>query len=121
MSKKNTTRRPAPSSWTPDQVRQLRKHYGSETDEEVARRLKRPIAAVTRKARELALAKNKHVFQGAMKMPRWTKADLEQLRKLYPTMPAIDVARAMGRSAKSIQAKALKIGIAKNRPRKSAA
>lgn len=88
--------------WTPDEVRELRRMYGSRTDSKIARALKRPVAEVKAKALELALAKNKRAFPGTRKMPRWSSAELEQLKGLYPNLPNSEIARRLGRSEKSV-------------------
>lgn len=46
-------------------------------------------------------------------MPRWTSAEVEQLRNLYPDQDNLTVARALGRSVTSVANKAYQLGIRK--------
>jgi len=64
------------------------------------------------KAVELALSKNKLFFKGRP-MPRWTEAQIEELRREYPMRSNLDLARMMGRSVKSIVSKANKLSLTK--------
>lgn len=46
-------------------------------------------------------------------MPRWTSAEVERLRALYPDQDNLTVARALGRSVTSVANKAYQLGIHK--------
>jgi DNA-directed RNA polymerase specialized sigma24 family protein len=46
--------------------------------------------------------------------PRWTKAELDQLRELYPKYPNIAIARELERSLKSVVSKAHIMGLKKD-------
>ena len=46
-------------------------------------------------------------------MPRWKPEDMETLRALYPFQPNLDVARILGRTVKSVRAKAQALGLKK--------
>lgn len=115
----NLGRIQADEEWTRDEVMQFKKIYGTRTDEDLTRIFGRPQAEIERLAKEYALAKDKAFLRRlkgdvATKMPRWTKEELEQLRELYPTRPNLDVAKALGRSVKSVVSKAHNLGLKKN-------
>lgn len=59
-----------------------------------------------------ASGRNKGVVRS--RMPRWTTAEVEQLRKLYPDHDNLAVARALGRSVTSVANKAFQLGIHKS-------
>jgi hypothetical protein len=101
------------SSWHPDDVLELRRSYGRQTNAQIARRLHKSRSEISVKASELALAKDKRAFPGS-KMPRWSADELELLRSLYPIMPSIQIAKRMGRSLKSVSSKGVALGLRKN-------
>ncbi|MCB9880726.1 MAG: hypothetical protein H6832_18335 [Planctomycetes bacterium] len=51
------------------------------------------------------------------RMPRWSTADIERLRVLYPVRANLEVARMLGRSLKSVRAKAGQLGLRKTKDR----
>jgi hypothetical protein len=103
--------------WTADDLRILRTSFGTMDDVMIARALKRSEAQVRRKARELALAKDKRAFPGELAMPRWTDAEIAKLRKLYPKTSNVEIARQLDRSLKSITSKACSLKLEKDRER----
>ncbi len=50
-------------------------------------------------------------------MPRWSTEELDQLRDLYPRLSNLDIAKAMGRSVKSIVSKAHSLRLKKDKAR----
>jgi len=102
--------------WQPDEIRDLRSLYSSTEDEILAERFGTTIEEVTRKAAQLALAKNKASFR-KVKMPRWTAEDIEVLRDLYPTTSNLEIAQRLGRSQKSVNSKAHQMGLRKSHDR----
>lgn len=102
------------TAWTPDELRKLRRIYGSRTDARVARALGRSIKDVQARAAELALAKDKATFPGTRPMPRWTDDQLALMRRLYPTTPNVEIARQLGRSLKSVVSKGCALRLRKD-------
>ena len=100
--------------WTPAALRRLKALYGSRPDEDVAAELGRPVDAVRAKARSLALGKDKRAFPGSQTMPRWTEAEIATLRKLFPDVATVSIARRLGRSVKSVGSKASLLGLSKS-------
>jgi len=45
----------------------------------------------------------------------WSKDEVEQLKKLYPNKRTQEIAKQMGRSFKSVQMKASKMGLKKSK------
>lgn len=103
--------------WTEDELAQLRARYCVTSDAKLERMFARDIEEIDAKARELALGKDKRRFPGAVKMPRWSDAEVAKLRKLYPKLPSVEVARRLGRSHKAVTGKAEKLGLAKSEER----
>jgi hypothetical protein len=99
--------------WSPDSLAFLRKHYGSWDDTRLSYALDRPAEEVVAKAKELALAKNKAAFPLGCRQPRWSKAELDRLRKLYPMHTNLAIAHELGRSIKSVTTKASALGLRK--------
>ena len=100
-------------SWSPQEVRRLKALYGTKTDSEVARSLRRPVAVVRAKAKELALAKDKRAFPGRTTMPRWDQPSVALLTELFPVTPAVEIAQRLGRSVKAVNGKAATLGLRK--------
>lgn len=107
------------SEWTRDEIFQFKRIYGTRTDDDLTRIFGRPQVEIERLAKEYALAKDKAFLRRlkgdvATRMPRWTQAELDQLREIYPTEPNLEVAKALGRSVKSVVSKAHNLGLKKN-------
>ncbi|MFN0207830.1 MAG: hypothetical protein ACKVS6_16095 [Planctomycetota bacterium] len=125
-----------------DELKRFKSIYGSREDEHLAIVFGCPIEDIQNTAKEMQLAKDKSSIRKwrvrsapaqrngeagagapgidtsayvAMKMPRWTPAEIQQLRALYPSALNVHIARAIGRSVKSIMSKAndLKLGKSK--------
>lgn len=103
-------------SWSPEDVRILRRDFSSTPTPKLARRLRRDEGDVEREAKRYALSKNKRLFEGQA-MPRWTPEELETLRALYPTTSNLVIARQLGRSMKSVVSKASGLGLRKDETR----
>ena len=104
--------------WTADQLLRLRQLHGSKANEDVGERIGRTAAEVAAKAAELALEKNKRVFKG-IPMPHWTKLEIMKLRTLHPMASNVEIAKILGRSARSVASKAHHLGIRKDPKRLS--
>jgi len=105
--------------WTRAEIVQLKRIYGSRTDEDLSRVFGRSIDEVRRFSAELGLSKDKR-FQRklrgerATRMPRWKAEELEFLRASYADTANLDIARRLGRSVKSVLAKAQLLGLEKS-------
>jgi hypothetical protein len=111
-----------PREWTSQDEQELKTYYGSRSDQDLTIILGRPVAQIEEKARSLCLAKDK-TFQhraqgiGRVRMPRWSREELDLLAELYPNTPNIDIARALQRSTKSVVSKANDLGLKKSHDR----
>lgn len=109
-------------SWTREELAFFKRVHGTRTDEDLARIFGRSRRAVEELARSLALSKDK-VFlrrvQGlsSSHMPRWDTAELEALRRDYPLVANLEIARRLGRSVKSVVSKAHSLGLRKSHDR----
>lgn len=99
----------------------LRSCYGSRPDWALRLVLGRTLAVIRRRARDLCLGKDRGVAsvdlpqleklvkmrpQPTVRMPRWTSEELEVLERLYRDTPNFELAKLLGRSVKSVIAKA---------------
>jgi hypothetical protein len=98
---------------TPDEIKVLKRIYGTTPDEEVAETLGRSISEIRRFATQLALGKDKKKFP-VKTMPRWTALESAALRDLYPTTPNEEIARQISRTVKSVVAKAHNLRLKKD-------
>jgi hypothetical protein len=104
--------------WTREEKNRLKRLYGSRSDEDLTLILSRSIDSVREKARELRLAKDKvflkrHKPKHTTRMPRWSSSALAELRERYPAESNIDLATRLGRTVKSVVAKAHQLGLKK--------
>lgn len=99
--------------WSPEDLKKLRATYSSTVDKVLARSFGCSVEDIEAAAKRYALAKDKRAFPGDVKMPRWTEAEEKVLRAEYPTTPSVELARRLKRSLKSVNGKALKMGLAK--------
>ena len=105
--------------WARDEVQRLRQLYGRRTDQDLARILGRPVEEIEAKATEYALRKDKAFTRklegaSATRMPRWTEAELQTLREVYPLRPNLEIAHQLKRSVKSVVSKAYHLGLKKD-------
>lgn len=104
---------------TLEEVQEFKALYGTRTDEDLSLIFSRPLPLVQALARQLCLAKDKaflrrHIDQAqATPMPRWDKAELKLLRRLYSTHSNLDIAQRLQRSVKSVVSKAYHMGLRK--------
>lgn len=114
------------------ELRYLKHCFASRPDWAVALVLGRSTAAIKKRARELCLGKDRRlesvepeflakfiakVPQPRVRMPRWTQDEVATLSRLYPNRSNLDVAQSLGRSVKSVIAKANEIGLRKTQAR----
>jgi hypothetical protein len=104
--------------WTREENGELRRLYGTRSDSDLAVIFGRSLEAVERQARKLCLAKDKAFIkrvagEGDTRMPRWSNAELDLLRELYPRTSNLDIAQRLQRSVKSVVSKAHHMGLKK--------
>ncbi len=117
------------SGW---ELEYLKHAYGTRPDWALTLVLGRDVHAMRRKANELCLGKHrgvepielpvleKHVVieaQAPLRMPRWTPEEVEHLRALFADRANLDIAKELGRSVKSVVAKANELGLKKTASR----
>jgi hypothetical protein len=95
-----------PWSWTPDDIKLLRKLYPLGNIKMIAERLNRPLTAVRQKAYDMGMKTDVYRY--------WTEEDLKLLAKLYPDMTTDELAKRFNRSEGSIKTKALQLGLRKS-------
>jgi hypothetical protein len=106
--------------WTHEEIADLKRLYGTRTDEDVARVFQRPESSIAAKAAELCLAKDKAFLrrisgdETTTRMPRWSADEIATLERLYPDHSNLEIAKALGRSVKSVVSKAHNIGLKKD-------
>lgn len=110
------------SAWASQDLQTLKRLFGTRSNADLAVILSRDESAIDAKAHELCLAKDKafsHRFQAVRhtRMPRWTRSEVDQLCRLYPDHPNLEIAREMQRSVKSIVSKAHDLRLRKNEDR----
>ena len=108
--------------WSRRELGDFKRLYGTRTEEDLARIFGRPIDWITAEAQRLRLAKDKAYMakiagSGASRMPRWSPAEIEQLRELYPRLSNLEIAVQLGRSVKSIVSKAHHMELKKDKQR----
>ena len=99
---------------------QLKKIYGTRTDEDLSLIFGRSVDSIKRMAQRLCIAKDKAFLRRqsggskATRMPRWKKEELEVLRRMYPTHSNLEIAQRLDRSVKSVVSKAHNMGLKKD-------
>ncbi len=99
------------------QLPEFKLAYGSWTDDQLAVRFKTSTSVVRRLARQCGLAKCKATFPGTVRMPRWTGPDKAYLFKHYAKKSNHEIARHLGRSTRSVLARASRFGLKKSEAR----
>lgn len=105
--------------WSESEVLWLRNAFPVMKTTEIARLSGRTRASIERKAYALGLVKSKpHASigsrRGKARGPDWDIADVDRLRQIYPETRMDELVREFGRSAKSIENKARKLGLSKS-------
>jgi len=105
--------------WTRDELRTLKRLYGTRSDEDLEICLQRGAADIAAQARRLCLQKDKrfrrsHGSAAPARMPRWSAAEIRRLRELYPDRENLEVARLLGRSVASVANKAWQLDLRKS-------
>lgn len=108
---------------TVDEVVRFKRFYGTRSDEDLSIIFGRRLQVIQDLGKELCLSKDKVFLRRASggeaktRMPRWTAAELERLRELYPAMSNLDIAQELGRSVKSVVSKAHNLRLKKDKAR----
>jgi hypothetical protein len=105
-----------------EQVTEFKRIYGRRTDDDLAMIFSSSPEEIQRLAKEYALAKDKAFVRkrkgdSATRMPRWTQAELEFLKREYLVQPNIQLALHLDRSVKSVVSKAHNLGLKKSSQR----
>jgi len=98
-------------TWSRAEIALFKGIHGTHTDEDLARFFGRSLENVLELARELRLAKDKAwrkqlTGPRSTRMPRWTSAEVRQLRSQYATRANVELARELGRTVASVVSKA---------------
>jgi hypothetical protein len=122
--------------WLHDQIQALKDLYSTRQDEDLEVALGRSMDELAAMAKQLCLAKDKRLRSRlplprsgesglgmdsrlpeqrspARKMPRWSAAEVQRLRELYPTLENLEVARQLGRTVTSVANKAHQLDLKK--------
>ena len=99
---------------TPEAIKLFKQVYGRSKDAALANAFGLTLAEVQELATLLSLGKDKKIFDAKGKMPRWMMTDVAILRERYPTIPNSEIATELGRTIKSVIAKANKLGLKKS-------
>tara|TARA_R110000851_G_scaffold120002_1_gene248067 strand:- start:8542 stop:8913 length:372 start_codon:yes stop_codon:yes gene_type:complete len=99
--------------WTPDEVLHLQRSYGSTDTAAIARKIGRTEEEVDAKAASMSLSRDKTKFAGQV-MPRWSSAEVQTIREMYPASANLTIAKALGRSVRSVVSMAHKLKLKKD-------
>lgn len=104
--------------WSRAEKQRLKRLYGARSDEDLALIFGRSVESVRGAARALHLAKDKAFLKRTRpaqttRMPRWSEAELAELRRRYPTEPNLEIAKRLSKSIKSVVSKAHSLGLRK--------
>lgn len=120
--------RPVTGPWSRAERQRLKELYGTRRDADLEVCLQRSSSDIAAMARQLCLAKDKRFVAEEVRrdpvagaaptapgrMPRWTAAEVERLRCLYPDHDNLAVARLLGRTVTGVANKAHQIGLHKS-------
>jgi len=88
--------------WTQDEDAYLRKHYGKQRIQDIARALNRSYNQVRYRARLLGLRKPRHLKSSST---RWSRKDEEFLLEHWEKMSVSELAQHLGRSPRAVRHK----------------
>lgn len=106
--------------WSADEIGEFKRVFGTRTDEDLAIVFGRRLQDIRRQAKALCLSKDKAFLRRlrggreATRMPRWTGAELDLLRDIYPRCSNLEIAQKLHRSVKSVVSKAHHLGLKKD-------
>jgi hypothetical protein len=112
--------------WSRDELKLLKALYGTRRDGDLEVCLQRAAQDIADAAGRLCLAKDKRFTvddartrsargRPRSRMPRWSAAETERLRQIYPDLDNLAVARELGRTVTSVANKANQLGLRKSR------
>lgn len=106
--------------WSHEDEADFKRLYGTRTNEDLAIVFGRSLIEIETCAGRLCISKDKAFLRrqtggkATTRMPRWQSSELEQLRVLYPQASNLEIAKALGRSVKSVVSKAHNLGLKKD-------
>ncbi|MFT7678294.1 MAG: hypothetical protein ACI8QC_002280 [Planctomycetota bacterium] len=106
--------------WSHEDEADFKRLYGTRTNEDLAIVFGRSLIAIEACAGRLCISKDKAFLRrqtggkATTRMPRWQSSELDQLRVLYPQASNLEIAKALGRSVKSVVSKAHNLGLKKD-------
>lgn len=107
--------------WAHEDERMLKRLHGTRSDHDLEVCLQRSAEDIAQKAEQLCLRKDKRFVRAIAKgasarstAPRWTDAEIAQLRAIYRDRDNLEVARLLGRSVVSVANKAWQLGLQKS-------
>jgi len=108
--------------WSRARVNLLKRIHGTRTDDDLARIFGCSAEQIRAQASARGLGKDKAftrklLGKGATWMPRWKSEDLELLEQSYAAVSNLELAQRLGRSVKSVLAKAHQVGLRKDHAR----
>jgi hypothetical protein len=129
--------RKATGPWSREELRLLKKLYGTRTNEDLEVCLMRGRVEIAGAAQKMCLAKDKRFrseqvqlpfltsspadlatsasgSRASSRMPRWTSTEVDRLREMYPDQDNLSVARALGRTVVSVANKAYQLNLCKS-------
>ncbi|MCA8965929.1 MAG: hypothetical protein H6838_08770 [Planctomycetes bacterium] len=120
-------RAPNDGVWTRAELQRLKDFYGTRSDEDLEVVVGRPRSEIARVAAQHCLAKDKRFVAqrqsepagsapapSGRRMPRWTEAEITELRRIYADLDNLEVARTLGRTVTSVANKANQLGLRKS-------
>jgi len=106
--------------WSYEEIKKLRRLYGSNSDEDIAALLGRTVEDVFAKAKEECLAKDKVYLKKLgdeyrAKMPRWGDEEVKVLREMYGNHSNLEIAKRLSRTVSAVVHKARKLKLRKHK------
>src|SRR6185503_19161575 len=106
-------------SWKRAEIAELKRIYGTRTDEDLSLIFGRSVEEIRRFSQEHSLSKDKAFVrklrgEPSTRMPRWKEEELDFLRENYAIQPNLEIARRLGRTVKSVVSKAHHLGMKKS-------
>jgi len=109
---------PRQGPWTRGEDRLLKSLYGTRTDQDLEVCLQRRAADIAAAAARLCLSKDKRFSKARLRtvrtMPRWSAAEVERLRAIYPDHDNLLIAAQLQRTVASVANKAFQLGLQKS-------
>lgn len=103
--------------WSENDLDLLKRLYPTQSNAEIAKKLKRTKSSVDKKAHELSLRKEKGyrstiaAQNNARRKNSWRADEVAKLKKLFNRHTYAELASIFGRNAQSVQSKATRLGL----------